>query len=185
MRLAKEAWRSGYRGLAVAIAFAWDTQFSPVDLRGLTVAGIRGEGKDRHLPVERAKSGRAAIGTLGKRSLALLDAYLTKDPCEVGAILRNRSGAPYSRFTMPDDFAVIRDRLFPKDKRTLADMRRSGAIELQAGGALPTTTAAKMANSISSANAIHKTYQPVDLDTVRQADSARKIGRQRIRDTKK
>lgn len=185
VRLAKEAWRSGYRGLSVAIAFAWDTQFSPVDLRGLTVAGIHGEGKDRHLPVERAKSGRAAIGTLGKRSLALLDAYLAKEPCEVGAILRNRSGAPYSRFTMPDDFAAIRDKVFPKDKRTLADMRRSGAIELQAGGAAPTTTAAKMANSISSANAIHKTYQPVDLDTVRQADKARKLGRQRIRDANK
>lgn len=37
-------------------------------------------------------------------------------------------------------------------------------------------TAAKMANSISSANAIHKTYQPVDLESVRQADEARKIG---------
>lgn len=96
------------------------------------------------------------IGTLGKRSLALLDAYLAKEPCEVGAILRNRSGAPYSRFTMPDDFAAVREQLFPKDKRTLANMRRSGAIELQAGGALPTTTAAKMANSISSANATQK-----------------------------
>ena len=84
---------------------------------------------------------------------------------------------------MPDDFAVVRDKIFPGDKRTLADMRRSGAIELQAGGALPTTTAAKMANSISSANAIHKTYQPVDLDTVRQADEARRRGRQKMRET--
>lgn len=183
VRLAKEAWRSSYHGLAVAIAFAWDTQFSPVDLRGLTVSGIKGEGAGRYLPVERAKSGRAAIGTLGKRSLALLDTYLTKHPCEVGAILRNRSGAPYSRFTMPDDFAVIRDKVFPKDKRTLADMRRSGAIELQAGGAAPQATAAKMANSISSANAIHKTYQPVDLETVRQADAARRVGRRRMRET--
>lgn len=86
---------------------------------------------------------------------------------------------------MPDDFAAVREQLFPKDKRTLANMRRSGAIELQAGGALPTTTAAKMANSISSAHAIQKTYQPVDLDTVRQADKARRIGRQRIRDANK
>lgn len=182
VRLAKEAWRSEYYGLAVAIAFAWDTQFSPVDLRGLTVAGIAGSGKNRYLPVERAKSGRAAIGTLGKRSLALLDAYIAKHPCDVGAILRNRSGAPYSRFTMPDDFAVVRDRVFPDDTRTLADMRRSGAIELQAGGANAQTTSAKMANSISSANSIHKTYQPVDLGTVRQADLARQIGRRRMRD---
>lgn len=185
VRLVKEAWRSKYYGLAVTIAFAWDTQFSPVDLRSLTVSGICGHGQNRYLPVDRAKSGRAAIGTLGSRSLALLDEYLEKHPCDVGAFLRNRSGAPYSRYTLPDDFATIRDKVFPKDKRTLADMRRSGAIELQAGGAAPTTTAAKMANSISSANAIHKTYQPVDLETVRQADNARKIGRQRMRETNK
>jgi hypothetical protein len=182
VRLVKEAWRSGYRGLAVSIALAWDTQFSPVDLRGLTVAGIKGKAGSRFLPVERAKSGRAAIGTLGKRSLALLDAYLAQEPCEVGALLRNRSKAPYSRFTLPDDFAAIREKVFPSDKRTLADMRRSGALELSAGGAAAATTAAKMANSISSANAIHKTYQPVDIHTVRQADAARKIGRSRIRD---
>jgi hypothetical protein len=183
--LAKMAWRKEYHGLAVAIAFAWDTQFSPVDLRGLTMAGIRGQGADRHFPVDRAKSGRSALGTLSKRSLALLDAYLEKQPCEVGAILRNRSGAVYSRFTMPDDFAVVREMCFSGDKRTLADMRRSGAIELQAGGAAPSATAAKMANSISSANAIHKTYQPVDLETVRQADAARRLGRQRIRNGNK
>lgn len=182
VHLAKRAWREKYHGMAVAIAFAWDTQFAPVDLRGLTAAMLTGEGKQRRFPVERAKSGRAAIGTLGRRSLALMDAYLKVSPCEVGAILRNRSGAIYSRFTMPDDFAAIREMCFPGDKRTLADMRRSGAIELSAGGASPATTAAKMANSISSANAIHKTYQPVNLETVRQADAARRIGRQRMRE---
>lgn len=181
VRLAKAAWRMGYRGLAVAIGLAWDTQFSPADIRGLTMAGVIGKDDARHFPVERAKSGRAAIGTLGRRSLAMLDAYLKAEPCEVGAILRNRSGAVYSRFTLPDDFGVVREAVFPGDKRTLADMRRSGAIELQAGGATPSATAAKMANSISSANAIHRAYQPVDLETVRQADAARRLGRQRMR----
>ncbi|MFS2326342.1 hypothetical protein U2P60_13165 [Brucella sp. H1_1004] len=95
--------------------------------------------------------------------------------------LRNRSGTVYSRFTLPDDFVVIREKCFPGDKRTLADIRRSGAIEAQAGGATPAETAAKMVNSISSANAIHKTYQPVDLTAVRQADAARRVGRQRMR----
>lgn len=185
VRLVKMAWRRKYYGLAVSIAFAWDTQLSPADLRGLTVAGIKGEGKERYFPIERAKSGRAAIGTLGRRSLALLDAYLKKEPCDVGAILRNRSGAVYSRYTLPDDFGVVRELSFPGDKRTLADMRRSGAIEANAGGASPSNTAAKMANSISSANAIHKTYQPVDLESVRQADEARIIGRRRIRDRNK
>lgn len=179
--LAKRAWREKYYGLSVAIAFAWDTQLSPADLRGLTKAGIAGEGRERHFELARAKSGRSAIGTLGRRSLALMDAYLASFPCEVGAILRNRSGAIYSRFTMPDDFAAVRELCFPGDKRTLADMRRSGAIEAQAGGATSAETAAKMANSISTSNALHKTYQPVDLETVRQADAARRLGRTRLR----
>lgn len=181
VKLAKTAWREKYHGLAVAIAFAWDTQLSPADLRGLTKAGIAGEGAGRHFELARAKSGRSALGTLGRRSLALMDAYLALFPCEVGAILRNRSGAIYSRFTLPDDFAVVRELCFPGDTRTLADMRRSGAIEAQAGGATSAETAAKMANSISTSNALHKTYQPVDLETVRQADAARRLGRTRLR----
>lgn len=181
VRRAKAAWRSGYRGMAVAIAIAWDTQFSPVDLRGLTPAKISGEGDARHFDIGRAKSGRDAIGTLSRRTLALLDAYLEKEPCEVGAILRNRSGAPYSRFTMPDDFRAVSEKVQPGDKRTLADMRRSGAIELLAGAATPHLISAKMANTIDTSNTLQKTYQPVDLAAVRAADEARRVGRARMR----
>ena len=184
VRIAKQAWRKGYLALAVAIAIAWDTQFSPVDVRRLTPAEIAGKGKDRRFDLSRAKTGRAAIGTLSKRTLAMLDAYLALHPCEVGAILRNRSGTIYSKWTLPDDFAVIREQIFPGDKRRLADMRRSGALELAAGQATPGATAAKMANSIETANVIHKTYQPVNLASVRLADDARKAGRQRIRENK-
>jgi len=35
VRLVKGAWRHGYQGLACIIATAWDTQFSPVDVRTL------------------------------------------------------------------------------------------------------------------------------------------------------
>ena len=35
VRLVKAAWRHGYKGLACIIAVAWDTQFSPVDVRTL------------------------------------------------------------------------------------------------------------------------------------------------------
>jgi hypothetical protein len=46
----------------------------------------------------------------------------------------------------------------------------------------PMTIAAKMANSIESANTLHKTYAPVELSAVRAADAARLRGRKRIRD---
>jgi hypothetical protein len=35
VRLVKAAWRHSYAGLACIIAVAWDTQFSPVDVRTL------------------------------------------------------------------------------------------------------------------------------------------------------
>lgn len=185
VRQAKQAWRKGYKGLACAIAIAWDTQFSPVDLRGLTMANLKGTKDGRYFDIGRAKSGRDAIGTMSKRTLRLLDAYLAAEPCEVGAILRNRSGAVYSRFTMPDDFRAVCETLFPGDRRTLADMRRSGAIEAVAGGAEPGMVSAKMANTIDTSNALHATYQPVDLASVRAADQARRLGRKRIRENEK
>lgn len=184
-RLAKQAWRLNYRGLAVSIAIAWDTQFSPVDLRQLTRAAMKESEERRYFDIGRAKSGRDALGTMSRRTLMMLDTYLEREPCDVGAILRNRSGAVYSRFTMPDDFRAVCETLFPGDRRTLADMRRSGAIEALAGGAEPGTVSAKMANTIDTSNALHAAYQPVDLASVRSADAARRIGRKRIRENEK
>jgi hypothetical protein len=61
------------------------------------------------------------------------------------------------------------------------DMRRSGVVEAVAGDAGPIGLAAKLANSISRSNALHKTYAPVDIEAVRNADAARLRGRQRMR----
>lgn len=58
VRLAKAAWRSGYRGLAVIIAVSWDTGFSPVDARRLSGGDLSPEG----FRIPRAKTGKAAIG---------------------------------------------------------------------------------------------------------------------------
>lgn len=185
VRLVLKAWKLKFHGLAVTIAIGWDTQFSPVDLRQLTPDRLKGEGDKRYFDIGRAKSGRDALGTLSRRTLRLLDAYLAMSPCEVGALLRNRSGAVYSRFTLPDDFREVANTIFPGDLRTLADMRRSGAIELLAGGAAAGTVSAKMANSIETSNSLQQTYQPVDLAAVRSADRARLVGRARMRDNEK
>ncbi|MEF2553208.1 hypothetical protein VQ042_17905 [Aurantimonas sp. A2-1-M11] len=179
VRLVKRAWREGYHGLAAAIACTWDTMMSPVDVRSLTVEQRRRDPLGTYFVAGRTKTGAAAIGTLSRRAVRILDAYLEREPVEVGPIFRNRSGRQYSRFTLPDDFAVVRQLEFPGDTRTLADMRRSGAMEARAGNADPATLSAKMANSISTSNALHRAYQPVDLASVRGADLARRLGRRR------
>jgi hypothetical protein len=55
-------------------------------------------------------------------------------------------------------------------------MRRSGAIEGDAGGGSITDQANKMANSVDSNKRLRKTYNPVNVPSVRQYDKARVIG---------
>src|ERR1700733_6634905 len=108
------------------MAVAWDANLSPVDVRSLRPSDRKGD----TFSIERAKTGRAAIGTLTRRSLWALDGYL----CELGAdvaltapIFRNRSGRAYSKDTLGDDFRDVRALVFGLDeRRTLADFRRSG-----------------------------------------------------------
>ena len=68
--------------------------------------------------VDRAKTGKAAIGTVGRRTERLLEACLDSfgvDLHDDAPIFRNRSRAPYSKDTLGDDFAL------------------SGAVEATAG----------------------------------------------------
>lgn len=181
VRLAKGAWRAGYLGLSAVIAVGWDSQLSPVDLRGLTSAqGIR-SAKGVAFLVARAKTGRAAAGTLGPRATRLIEAYIASLGAELLAhapIFRNRSGRAYSKDTLGDDFRTVRAMVFgAAEARTLADFRRSGAVEAMAGNATSEALSAKMANTLSASNALHKTYVPVDLDAVYSVDDARKRGR--------
>ena len=66
----------------------------------------------------------------------------------------------------------------PHDERQLQDMRRSGAVEADAGGTTDTDLSNKMANTLSVSNRLRKTYNPVNLVSVRRVDAARKAGRE-------
>lgn len=131
------------------------------------------------------KTGRAAIGTVSKRTRRLVEAYLAQRGVELHAdafLFCSRSGSYYREATLSHDFAAVRELVFPGDRRRLMDMRRSGAAEVVAGDAKAGTLSAKMANSIESSNVLHKTYSPVDLASVRSADEACLRGRRRMRD---
>jgi hypothetical protein len=187
VRLVKTAWRRGYHGLACVVAVAWDTQFSPVDVR--TLAARHRTTADGRLIFDRqadgrAKTGRAAIGTMSMRTERLVTAYLARLQIDLhpdAILFRNRSGTPYREDTLSDDFAALRTLAFPGDKRRLMDIRRSGVVEAIAGDAGPLGLSAKLANSIERSNTLHKTYAPVDIEAVRSTDAARLKGRRRMR----
>jgi hypothetical protein len=55
-------------------------------------------------------------------------------------------------------------------------MRRSGAVEGDAGGGSVADQSNKMANTVSANNRLRKTYNPVNVASVRRFDEARAIG---------
>lgn len=124
-------------------------------------------------------------GALSDRALAALEAYIATLGVELHGdahVFRNRSGAPYSSDTLGDDFRDIRARVFgERDKRTLADFRRSGAVEAIAGGARAEELAHAMGNTLSASNALFATYVPVNQATLRTVLEARRKGRRKLR----
>jgi hypothetical protein len=67
------------------------------------------------------------------------------------------------------------------DSRTLADFRRSGAVEAIAGGARAEELAHAMGNTLSASNALFSTYVPINQATLRTVLEARRRGRMKLR----
>lgn len=193
VRLVKGGWRLGYRGLACIIAVAWDTSFSPVDVRTLTPAQAMQTAQEWGFLIDRTKSGESAFGTLSARTQRMVLAYIDSlgfalhddapifrsrgfAPGPKGG--RPRAGVPYTKDALVDDFSDLRRLVFGDgEKRRLMDMRRSGAVEANAGGASVEAISAKMGNSIDENKALQRTYMPVNLVAVRSADEHRRKGR--------
>lgn len=199
VRLVKGAYRMGYMGLAAALAVAWDTMLSPVDVRTLTRAQFGGDAGGPLFSVARAKTGKAAIGTFCKRTARLLEAYAATLPPNLHPSApifytrgfvpganggKPRTPKPYTKDTLGDDFRAVRNALFPGDKRTLMDFRRSGAVEAKAGNVDPHALADKMANTIDRNKQLQSIYLPLESTSVRSADAARMRGRGKLRDGK-
>jgi hypothetical protein len=204
VKLVQVAWRNGYCGLAALMAVAWDSQLSPTDNRSLTLAQVRGDAAGPFFALDRAKTGKAAAATLTRWSQAILAAYLRKLGAELldtAPLFWTRGGRPvsrvgrtgrwggdhgggghipprpYTKSSLNQDFRDIRKLAFGKDeKRQLQDMRRSGAVEGDAGGGSVEDQSNKMANTVSHSNRLRKTYNPVNVASARRFDEARAKG---------
>lgn len=186
VRVAKRAWRMGYYGLAAVIAVAWDTQLNPGDVTALRASQLAAAAAGDAFFTERGKSSVPVGGVLSSRAIAVLTAYLERLGVQLHGdahIFRNRSGAPYSVDTLGDDFRDVRTAEFGElEKRTIGhDFRRTGAVEAIVGGAQSEHVAHAMGNTLSASNALFATYVPVNVSTLREVMSARKIGRRKLR----
>jgi hypothetical protein len=197
LKLVQVAWRHNFRGLAACMAVIWDGMLSPVDGRTLTLAQLQGDNTGPLFSLARAKTGRAAAATMTQWSQAILGAYLTQTGVEFtlnapffrttetktvpGRGGRPRASVPYTKDRLVKDFAEIRALAFGSDEtRKLSDMRRSGAVEGDAGGATVADQSNKMANTVSTNNRLRKTYNPVNVPSVRRFDDKRTIGAKQL-----
>jgi hypothetical protein len=206
LKLVQAAWRHQFYGLAACMAVTWDSMLSPVDVRKLTAGQAVDDGAGIVFTLDRAKTGTAAAGTLSNWSQAILLAYLKKrfsdaTLLENTPLFWTRGGRPVSRKgktgqwggdhgggrhiapkpyrkqTLADDFKTVRELAFGKlEKRQISDMRRSGAVEGDAGGASLADQSNKMANTVDANKRLRKTYNPVNTVSVRRFDEARAAG---------
>jgi hypothetical protein len=203
-KLVQVAWRHEFYGLASLMAVAWDSQLSPIDNRSLSLSQARSDDAGIYFAVDRAKTGKAAVATLSPWSQAILVAYLNAFGADLldttplfwtrGGRPVSRDGAtgqwggdhgggrhiparPYTKSSLNQDFRKVRELAFGKDeKRQLQDMRRSGAVEGDAGGGSVEDQANKMANTVDSNKQLRKTYNPVNRASVQRFDEARAKG---------
>jgi hypothetical protein len=135
---------------------------------------------------ERGKTGKPVGGVLSARSMRLLAAYLQNIGIDLHGeayIFRNRSGQPYSKDTLGDDFRTVRAAEFgPLERRMLGhDFRRSGAVEAITGDASPAALAHAMGNTLNTSNMLFVTYVPASVATISAVFEARKKGRRAMR----
>lgn len=185
VRLFKRAWRMEYHGLAAVIAVSWSTMLSPGDVRALRASQLARGTDGTAFFTERGKTATPVGGTLSDRAIAALAAYLERLGLELHGeayVFRSRSGQPYSKDTLGDDFRAVRAAEFDGlERRTLADFRRSGAVEAIAGGAGAEHLAHAMGNTLSASNALFATYVPVNKASIAAVMDARRKGRRKNR----
>ncbi|WOH79043.1 hypothetical protein RX327_24390 [Bradyrhizobium sp. BEA-2-5] len=88
---------------------------------------------------------------------------------------------PYTKSSLNQDFRAVRELAFAKAEiRQLQDMRRSGAVEGDAGGGTVEDQSNKMANTVDRNKQLRKTYNPVNVASVRRFDQARAIGAKKL-----
>lgn len=180
----------GHHGMAVAILIAWDTLFSPVDVRTAKREALKRDEAGWYLERPRTKTERAAFGALSAETASALLEYLGGLGVEVlpGApMIRRKSGNAYAEGVsgknyFAKDFREVRDHVFPGDQRQFLDIRRSGNVEADVADADKATMAEVLANSLDTSRFLDATYTPPTVSKARQIHIKRAAGRARLAD---
>lgn len=182
--LAAAAAIAGFEGMSLAIETAWETMFSPVDVRTLRPRQLKHDGKGFYVHGSRGKTGKetfAAISdTLGLALTAYIERQGRKEADET-PVFRQRDGEAYrTKDTFGGDFRDVREVIFPGDTRQLLDIRRSANVEADAAGADKKTMGELLANGLADSKFLDETYTPPTVAKAREVAEQRIQGRAKL-----
>lgn len=192
--LAAVAAIAGFEGMSLAIETAWETMFSPVDVRNLRPSQLRNDGAGWYVAGRRAKTGVEYFAALSEPLAARISGYLERQEraeADDTPIFRTRAFAagpgrkpravPYrTKDLFAKDFRLVRAILFPGDERQLLDIRRSANVEADAAGADKKTMGELLANGLADSRFLEATYTPPTVAKAREVAAQRLEGRARL-----
>lgn len=174
----------GFEGISIGIEVAWETMFSPVDVRALRPHQLKQDASGWYIHRARSKTDKEAFAAisdeLGERLRAYIDAQGRAELDET-PIIRQRDGNPYrDHKTFGADFRDVREVMFPGDKRQLLDIRRSANVEADAAGADKKTMGELLANGLADSKFLEETYTPPTVAKAREVAKQRLEGRAKL-----
>lgn len=192
--LAAVAAIAGFEGMSLAIETAWETMFSPVDVRTLRPSQLKRDADGWYLTGRRAKTGVEFFAAISDGLAARIQAYLERQrraevddtPIFRTRIFRAGPGrrpraVPYAtKDLFAKDFRLVRAIAFPGDERQLLDIRRSANVEADAAGADKKTMGELLANGLADSRFLEATYTPPTVAKAREVAAQRLEGRARL-----
>jgi integrase len=182
--LAAKANSEGFEGMSLAIRLAWETMFSPVDVRTLRPKQLKRDATGWYFHRSRTKTEKEAFAAVSDELAADVLAYLAgqaREEVDETPIIRQRNGEPYrSKDTFGDDFRDVRAKAFPDDKRQFQDIRRSANVEADAAGADKKTMGELLANGLANNKFLDETYTPPTVAKAREVAQKRLTGRAKL-----
>lgn len=187
---------AGFEGMSLAIETAWETMFSPVDVRTLRPSQLKRDGEGFYVARRRAKTDAEAFAAISDQLGEALVAYLkrqdraeaddtpifrTRDVSPGAAGGRPRAGIAYkTKDLFAKDFRLVREILWPDDKRQILDIRRSANVEADASGADKKTMGELLANGLADSRFLEETYTPPTVAKAREVARKRLDGRAKL-----
>lgn len=181
-QLIRTASENGYDAMSLGIRLSWETLMSPVDVRTLTFTNLHHDGVGPYIETFRRKTGAAVYAVITQSLyddiLAYVDALPVSPLPDTPFLRTTRSQAAYTKVRFTDEFAKVRALAFGSgEKRRLMDIRRSGNLEADLGGASAEDRAEILANALDKDSRLEATYTPLTITKARKIAVQREAGR--------